>query len=947
MCDKIHKIILFNIPYITVKKMIRKVLLLLALAVSVAHAMAFSIKGKVLDENSDPMMQASVRVLKPDSTLVKGVLTNENGAFTISGINAGNYIVETSFVGYDSQSRNIKISNADITLKPVEMQAGALMLREAEVVGVRTPIKVMQDTVEYNADAYRTQPNAVVEDLLKRLPGVEVDSEGKITANGKSVTKILIDGKEFFADDPTVASRNLPVDMVDKLQVVERKSDLARITGVDDGEEETVINLTVKKGMNNGWFGNAEAGYGTDDRYKANFIVNRFWNGNQLTLLGNFNKVNELGFNDGMSGRFRRFGGDKGITKSQALGLNFNIGNKEIFRVGGNIMYSHTDRDTRTSSARTYIFPDSSSYYDTEKNSRDKGNTFRADFRVQWNPDSMNTFEFRPNFSYSKNDSWSDSYALTRNGLLANVTESRNKQYSRGTSYEFRGNLIYNHKFRSRPGRSFSVFANYNITDTREKTDNYSWNKFFLLGDSIDIMDQWTDNHTWNNNISARVSWTEPLGNVKNGNFLTFAYRFQYRWNNADKLTYDHPVLWPDGFEGNPVIGQELEFNDELSNQFRNDYMNQDIRAGFKHVSKTGSIDVGLSLVPQMSKSINLLDDEKTIPARHVFNFAPYLRYRYKMGKSRSMNVDYMGRSSQPSMNQLQPVADISDPLRIVIGNPDLKPSFSHNVRFRFQDFNADAQRSIMAMIDGTLNQNSIVSKTTYNDQTGGQTTTYENVSGVWNIRGMNMLSMPLRNRQFMFNNFLMLNYSTSVSFNNGDRNRSGSFMMREQPGISWRPDYVELELRPFYSLQTVNYSMPTTAGRTVHSYGGSFRGTYNAPFGLSVGSDVEYSATSGYSQGYDSKQWMWNANISYSFLRGRAMTVSLKAYDLLQQKSNISRTVTANYSEDIRYNSLTRYFMVSVAYKFNTFGAGQQPEDRNKRRGPGGPPPGGHGRPF
>ena len=227
--------------------MIRRILLLLSLAFGMLHAMAFSIKGKVLDENSEPMMQASVRVLKPDSTLLKGVLTNEDGAFTISGINAGNYIVETSFVGYDSQSRNIKISNADITLKPIEMQAGALMLREAEVVGVRTPVKVMQDTVEYNADAYRTQPNAVVEDLLKRLPGVEVDSEGKITANGKSVTKILIDGKEFFADDPKVASRNLPVDMVDKLQVVDRKSDLARITGVDDGEEETVIKPYRKK----------------------------------------------------------------------------------------------------------------------------------------------------------------------------------------------------------------------------------------------------------------------------------------------------------------------------------------------------------------------------------------------------------------------------------------------------------------------------------------------------------------------------------------------------------------------------------------------------------------------------------------------------------------------------------------------------------------------------
>ncbi|MDE5643117.1 MAG: outer membrane beta-barrel protein [Muribaculaceae bacterium] len=932
--------------------MIRRILLLLAIALSMTiPAAAYTVKGKVLDENSDPMLQASVRVLTPDSTLVKGVLTDINGAYSISGLKAGNYIVETSFVGYDNSSRNIRITNTDITLQPVTMQTGALMLGEATVVGVRTPVKVMQDTVEYNADAYRTQPNAVVEDLLKRLPGVEVDSEGKITANGKSVTKILIDGKEFFADDPTVASRNLPVEMVDKLQVVDRKSDLARITGVDDGEEETVINLTVKKGMNNGWFGNAEAGYGTDDRYKGNFIVNRFWNGNQLTLLGNFNNVNELGFNDGMSGRFRRFGGDNGITKSQALGLNFNIGKDEIFRVGGNLMYSHTDRDTRTSSARTYIFPDSSSYYDTDKSARDRGHTVRADFRVQWQPDSFNTFEFRPNFSYSRNDSWSLSDALTRNGALAEVTRSRNEQSSLGDNYEFRGQLIYNHKVRSKPGRSISFFANYSLSDTREKTDNYSWNKFFLLGDSIDIMDQWSDNHTWSNNISARVSWTEPLGNVRNGNFLTVAYRFQYRWNNADKLTYDHPVLWPDGFAGEPLIGEDLILNEDLTNRFRNDYMSQDIRAGFKHVSKTGSIDVGLSLVPQSSKSIYLYSDgevnhDKSIPVRNVLNVAPYLRYRYKMGKSRSLNVDYMGRSSQPTMAQLQPVADMSDPLRIVVGNPDLNPSFSHNVRLRFQDFNAEAQRSIMTMVDGQLVQNSIVSKTTYDDLTGGQTTTYENVGGVWNIRGMNMLSMPLRNRQFMFSNFLMANYATAVSFNNGERNRSGSLMLREQPGLSWRPDNLELELRPFYSLQTVHYSLPTTAGRTVHSYGGNFRGTYNAPFGLSVGTDVEYSATSGYSQGFDSKQWMWNATLSYSFLRGRAMTVSLKAYDLLQQKSNVQRTVNANYSEDIRYNSLTRYFMVTVAYKFNTFGSGRQPESRNDFRhgpgGPGGPPPGG-----
>lgn len=925
---------------------------MLSLAVTVAQALAFSLRGKVLDENSDPMMQASVRVLAAaDSALVKGVLTNENGNFSISGLKNGNYIVEVSFVGYDPVTRDVQIKGADQRLGTINMNTAALMLAEAQVVGVRTPVKVMQDTVEYNADAYRTQPNAVVEDLLKRLPGVEVDSEGKITANGKEVSKILIDGKEFFSDDPTVASRNLPVDMVDKLQVVDRKSDLARITGVDDGEEETVINLTVKKGMNNGWFGNAEAGYGTGKRYKGNFIVNRFWNGNQLTLLGNLNNINELGFNDGMGGRFRRFGGDNGITTSQSLGLNFNVGKEEIFRVGGNIMWSHTDRDTQSSSARTYIFPDSNSYYDSDKQARDKGHQIRADFRVQWNPDSANTFEFRPSFNFSKNDSYSTSGALTRSGLLEEVTQSINRQQSNGTSYDVSGRLIYNHKFRNKPGRSFSVFANYSFNDTREKTSTYSWNKFYLLADSVDLYDQYADNHTWNNNISARVSWTEPLGNPQKGNFLTFAYRFQYRWNNADKLTYDHPVTFPDGWEGDPLIGDELIFNSSLSNSFRNDYMNQDIRAGFKHVSRKGSIDVGLSFVPQRSKSINLLDHAKSIPARNVLNIAPYLRYRVKFSQSRSMNIDYMGRSSQPSMAQLQPVADMSDPLRIVIGNPDLKPSFNHNVRFRFQDFNAEAQRSIMAMVDGQLVQNSIVQRTTYDSQTGGQTTTYENVGGVWNIRGMNMVSMPLRNRAFMFNNFLMLNYSTAVSFNNGERNRSGSLFLRESPGLSWRPDYLEFELRPFYSLQTVHYSLPTTAGRTVHSYGGNFRGTYNAPFGLSVSTDLEYSASSGYSQGYDSKQWMWNASISYSMLRDRSLTLSLSAYDLLQQKSNVRRTVNANYSEDVRYNSLTRYFMVSLSWKFNTFGKGNQPQMRDDfRRGPGGPPPGGHpggGHPF
>lgn len=935
---------------------LRKLIVLMVFAfLGVATVMAATLVGTVKESVSgEALMQASIRVLAArDSSLVKGAVTNSNGRFRIEGIRAGKYIVEASYVGFATQMRNITVADKDITLKPFELSESAIALKEATVVGVRTPIKVMEDTVEYNAEAYKTQPNAVVEDLLKRLPGVEVSSEGKITANGKEVSKILVDGKEFFSDDPTVASRNLPVEMVEKLQVVDRKSDLARLTGVDDGEDETVINLTVKKNMHQGWFGNVEAGYGSDDRYKGTFMINRFWNDNQITFLGGANNINEPGFADGAAGRFMRFGGSNGITKSQAFGINFNVGNGEKFRVGGNLLYSHTDRDTRTTSERQYLFTDSSSTLSKQSASRDKGHNFRADFRVQWNPDSFNVFEFRPNISLNYNESASNDSSSTFAGgrmIGTEVTRSLNRASSDGHSFEFGGRLIYTHNFKARRGRSFSVMVNYSLSNVREKSNTYSFNKFFLLNDSVDLYDQYANNHTWSNRINTRVSWTEPIGNAKNGNFLTIAYNFSYRWNNADKLTYDHPVTFPDGWDGLPVISDENVFNQELSNRFRNDYMNQDIRFGYQHVSKAANLNVGLSLVPQKSKSIDLLDSNKNI-SNTVFNIAPYLRYRHKFSKSRSLMMMYNGRSSQPSLTQMQPVADMSDPLRIVVGNPDLKPTFTHSLRLRFQDFNSEAQRSIMAMIDGSFRQNSIISKTTYNSETGGQLTTYDNVNGEWNIRGMNMVSFPMPfNKAFSINNHIFLSYSKSKGYNNGMLNSSNSFSVGEMLGLAYRPEYFEFELRPSYNLQTVHNSVQTGANRNVHTYGGSFYATYNSPIGIVLSSDLNYNATSGYSEGFDTKTWMWNATISYQFLRGRQATVSLKAYDILGQRSNISRSVTANYIDDSSYNSLTRYVMLSFSYRFNTMGNKRGDGDRNgyndgPMEGPGrrpGPPPGG-----
>lgn len=923
-----------------------------AFGLAVAAASAFDIRGTVAEDGTrEPLIQASLRLLAArDSAVVKTAVSDADGRFTISGVKAGRYVLEASYVGYNAAFRNVRLQR-DVRLDTLYLAPSSVMLRETVVTGIRTPIKVMEDTVEFNADSYKTQPNAVVEDLLKRLPGVEVDSEGKITANGKSVSKILVDGKEFFADDPTVASRNLPVNMVEKLQVVDRKSDAARLTGVEDGEEETVINLTVKKGMNNGWFGNAEAGYGTDSRYKGSFNINRFWNGNQVTLLGAMNNVNELGFGDGTSGRFRRFGGSSGVTSSKALGLNFNVGKDEILRVGGDVMYSYSDRDTYQSSDRQYLFSDSTSYYKSTRNARDRGHNFRADLRVQWKPDSFNTVDFRPNFSWNRNDSWGDEASLTSAGDAdrSPVTQSSNLDNSRGTSVEVGGTFIYNHNFRRKRGRSFSVMATYRFSNVRERSDSYSWNKFFQVDDSVDLYDQWTDSRTWSNNVRARLSWTEPLGDPSKGHSLTFAYSVNARWNNSDRLTYDHPVEWPDGWTGDPVVSDELVFNEELSNRFRNTYFSQDIRVGYRHVSKKATLNAGISLVPQSSRSTNLIDNARSIPTRNVFNFAPFLRYRLKFNKRSSLNMFYAGRSSQPSMTQLQPVADKTDPLNIVIGNPNLKPTFTHNLNLRFQDFNMESQRSIMVMAFANMAQNSIISRTTFDNTTGGRTTTYENVNGIWNVRAMTMYSQPLRNKAFTINNHLMGYYSRGVGYNNGERNISSTYSFNESFGIAWRPTNLEIELRPRYSLQYVANSLASQPGRTVHNYGGMFNATYYTPFGLVIATDLNYTATSGYSAGYDTDEWMWNASLSYQFLRGRNATVSLQAFDLLQQRSNVRRNITANYIDDTRYNSLTRYFMVSFSYKFSTFGAGEKPADRNAPRwdGPMGPPPGGrHGGP-
>lgn len=608
----------------------------MAALLSAAGCLAGNIKGTVADAtDKSPLVNATVRILQQrDSAYVAGGMTDAQGNFTLN-VSNGNYIVEASYLGYRTATRNVTAGRRTVSADTIAMQPNTIVLKEAEVVGVKTDVKVMQDTVEYNAGSFKTQPNAVVEDLLKRLPGVEIDSEGKITAQGKEVSKILVDGKEFFSDDAKVASKNIPVDIVDKLQVIDRKSDLARLTGVDDGEEETVINLTVKKGMKQGWFGNVTAGYGTDSRYAGNFMVNRFVNDNQFSILGNVNNTNDPAFTSPGMGRFSRFGGSNGINSTQSLGINFNVGNEEIFRVGGDVMYSHSDQKTETKYNKQYLFTDSTSYEDSESRSRDRNHSINGHFRMKWEADSSNTIDFRPNFTVSFNDSEKTDFSTLRAGdkNLTMVNRSDNNAAGDGTSYDLSGELVYNYKFKRRLGRSFSTQISYKYSNTQEDETSYAVNEFFLVPDENETRDLTTDNRQWTSRVGARLTWTEPLGDIKKARFLTFAYRMNYYFNNADKLVYDMSgdfstskavdILARQGIVTNPVaamaIAEEAGVLDEdLSNRFRNDQFTQELRVGFQQNREKYRLNGGFAVTPTMMRSEDLINSDRNIPANWV-----------------------------------------------------------------------------------------------------------------------------------------------------------------------------------------------------------------------------------------------------------------------------------------------------------------------------------------
>lgn len=915
-----------------------------------------------------PAIAASVQLLSlPDSTQVTGMATTSEGYYRLQA-RPGKYVLRFSYIGYTTQDIPVQVSSTPVRMKEVTLQTDAVLLKEAVVTAQAPQVQVVEDTIQFNSSAYRTPQGAVLQDLVEKLPGAEVDESGNVKINGKDISKVMVNGEEFFGGDVSTALKNLPVEMIDKLKTYDKKSDLARITGIDDGEEETVLDLTVKKEMNTGWFGNVDGAIGTKDRYSARGMINYFRGSTQVSLIGSMNNVNDQGFSGGGGGP--RWNRNNGLTTKKWVGMNFFTKNDKI-ELGGSARYNYTGNDVNSIGSTEDFLTSGNSFSNSNSQARNNSKDFHADFRMEWKPDTMTNIIFRPNVSFSKTDNLSNSESGTFNSDPYSLVDEPNDYLNLekimmddpledirvnainsgtltdGKDLSVNGTLQVNRKLSS-TGRNltfrgrFSYGDNVNKQYTESETHYFQLLNYLQTGDSILIRNQYIHTPTKDFNYRAQLTYSEPI--AKN-TFLQFSYQFQYMYSESDRRTYD---LYNNGLY-NWGIGDPLPDNyessevDSLGRYAEYRYYNHDASVALRFIREKWQLSAGMSFQPQHTVLSYKRGDYMVDTARNVFNFAPNIDFRYRFSKVSQLRFFYRGRSSQPSMENLLPITDNSNPQNIRVGNPGLKPSFSHNLRLFYNTYDAKKQRGIFSHASFQATQNSISNSRVYNEATGGWTTTPKNINGNWNLFGMFGFNTALKDKRFNISTFTNVMYQNNVGYLTDtqtrveQKNTTTNLNLNERLRASFRNDWLEVGLNGTvgYTIERDRLTPSNNQKPYTFSYGGFTNIT--APWNMSLSTNLSNQSRRGYrDNSMNRNELIWNAQISQTFLKGDA-TLSLEFYDILHQQSNITRSLTSSGRSVYEYNSINSYCMLRFIYRLNIFGGKKvKREDMPMGGGPG-----------
>lgn len=932
-----------------------------------------TISGKLTDRDTkEGVMMATVQMLKADSTFVKGTLTNGSGEFSITAPDNGKYLLRFTSVGYTSIVKPVVISeNKNRDMGNIVFSADAIMLKGATVVGQAAKVTVQEDTFVYNASAYRTPEGSVVEELVKKLPGAQVDDDGKITINGKEVKKILVDGKEFMTGDTKTAMKNLPTSIIDKIKTYEEKSDLAKVTGIDDGEEETVLDFGIKKGMNKGFMANADAAIGTHGRYAERLMGGYFKDNMKLMLFGNANNTNDTGFPSGGGGRFG--GGRQGLNASKMLGMNLNYERGKKFNMNGSVRWNHGDGDIRTEQSAENFVSSAGSFSNSLSQRYTRSNSWNTNFRMEWKPDTMTNILFRPKMSYSTSDGITtgasasyneDPYmyvdeplseeaidGLAERDLMVNTRKNRSISY--GNDKSAGAMLQYNRKLNGK-GRNITLRADANYKKSESKSLSLSDVHLYQ------IMDKYGNDSTYQTNrlnrtpttstsYAVQATYSEPIFRAM---FLQFSYKFTYKYNKSDRSTYDFSNMGEDFFGGiSPayrgwdgyISRLDSPLDDYLDTKLSrfSEYTNyiHDMQLMLRVIRQKYKMNVGVMVQPQKTHFVQDYQGMQADMTRNVVNVSPTFDFRYRFSKVSNLRIRYRGTTSQPSMSDLLDITDDSDPLNITKGNPGLKPSFTNTLNINYNNYIQNHQRAIMAGLNYSNTRNSISNMVTYDEQTGGRTTRPENINGNWNMSGMLMFNTAIDSTGYWnVNTFTSAGYNNYVGYLSLDKradsqkNTTRTTTLSERLSGSYRNDWLEVELDG-----TLNYThtrnllqSQSNLDTWQFSYGGSL--TVYMPWGMSIVTNMHENSRRGYNDNsMNTNELIWNAQISQPLLKGKALNVSLQFYDILHNQSNFSRTINAMQRSDTQYNSINSYAMLHVVYRLNLFGGKSARNDRRR----------------
>jgi len=936
----------------------RALLIALILIASATNTLAqeaarVNIRGTVYEhETLHPLEGAQVRLNDEKGKLVSGNLTGKNGQYLLPGIPTGTYTLQVTFMGFKEQQFKLQLpkKSGNMKVDDVLMREDATVLAEAVVTGKLPEMTVVDDTVMYNADAFSLPEGSLVEELIKKLPGIVVDENGNYTWNGKSLSQILVDGKEFFGRDMNVVLKNLTADMVEKVKAYDKQSDQARITGIDDGEENTVLDLKIKKDRKKGWFGNLDGAYGTKDRYSGRAMVNRFVGDQKFSVIGNIGNTQGDGMTD-----HQTVGATMNWEKPKKLELNGSVNGQ--FSQGGNESWSNSQSFENRAAA----------YNNQWQKGSNRQNGFSMNYKIEWKTDTLWNILLRPEMSVRGNRNRSDSesaafsddpYVLSVNpledyALLSDsigVNHKRNANRSATDDINVGGSLQVNRRL-AKKGRNVALNLRGNYSKSENQSESYSQIDYYQIlatdGESDSLYHKVQYNHApqRNKNLSAQLSYSEPIGyNI----YLQTSYQYNYRFSDRDR-TVSSIFDWMSGTQ--PFVDNGIDVTnyrrwDYLSapdidqcNYTTNTYQNHNLRVQLRINRTRYRLTIGANVQPQRNEVDYTKGKKHYEVSRVVTNASPTLNFRYRFSREEQLDIRYNGNTGQPGITDLIPdTLSNADPLNIRLGNPELKPSYTQQLQLNYRRSVPDLQRTSALNVQFRTTQNSTTNRTEYNEITGGRVSKPVNVNGNWNgSASFNFNTALGEQKEWRINTHTQTSMTNSVGYvyqrsnNETVKNRTRGANISESLRLTYRRDWEsgwQLEVSASSSIRYNKSRSTNTSASNLDTYRYSYGGNINVqfPWGMNFSSNINESERRGYTdQSMNTNELLWDLTLSQRFLKGKNLTLSLRAIDILNERQDIYRNVSTTARTDSRREMVHSYCMLALTYRFGKFGGKQK----------------------